>query len=132
MARLFARPQHNDAIENSAVAHTNVLTSPKRRERNPVSGNAIALATVNEVMTHTDWSWLAPRLPAMVGSETLAMVRSSTCMNVARDKPNVAIGRLAGRKKPMVGLATAFMAHAMEGCPPAPAQRQRRGRGRTP
>src|SRR6185437_12071531 len=100
MPRLVDRPQHNEAIENSIVAHTKVFTSPKRRDRNPVSGNAIALATVNEVITHTDWSWLAPRLPAMVGSDTLAMVRSSTCMKVPSDRPIVASGRLAGRNSP--------------------------------
>src|SRR6185437_249692 len=108
-----ARPQHNEAIENSAVAHTNVFTSPKRRERNPVSGNAIALATVNEVMTQTDWSWLAPRLPAIVGSETLAMVRSSTCMKVPSDNPIVASGRLAGRDSPKDWVALAAF-EAME------------------
>src|SRR5581483_6637988 len=100
MPRLVDRPQSNDAIENSSVAHTNVFTSPKRRDRKPVSGNAIALATVKEVITHTDWFWLAPRLPAMVGSETLAMVRSSTCMKVPSDSPIVASGRLAGRNSP--------------------------------
>src|SRR5690348_5021730 len=100
IVRLVARPQHNEASENSAVAQTNVFTSPKRRERNPVSGNAIALATVNDVMTQTDWFWLAPKLPAMVGSETLAMVRSSTCMKVPSDNPIVASGRLAGRNSP--------------------------------
>src|SRR5690348_15226041 len=114
MVRLVARPQHNEAIENSAVAHTNVLTSPKRRERNPVSGNAIALATVNDVMTQTDWSWLAPRLPAMVGSETFAMVRSSTCMKVPSDNPIVASGRLAGRNSPKLPAAAVAAVEAME------------------
>src|SRR5690348_4357265 len=100
MPRLVEMPQQKDAIENSSVAHTKVFTSPKRRDRKPVSGSAIALATVNEVITHTDWFWLAPRLPAMVGSETLAMVRSSTCMKVPSDSPIVASGRLAGRNSP--------------------------------
>src|SRR4051812_39874567 len=40
------------------------------------------LATTKEVMTQVAWSVEAPRLPAMVGSETLAMVVSSTCMKV--------------------------------------------------
>src|SRR5690348_14456554 len=97
IVRLVESPHISDAIENSSVDQTNVFTSPKRRDRKPVSGNAIALATVNEVITHTDWFWLAPRLPAMVGSETLAMVRSSTCMKVPSDSPIVASGRLAGR-----------------------------------
>src|SRR5690348_3086623 len=114
IARLVERPQHSEAIENSAVAHTNVRTSPKRRERNPVNGNAIALATVNDVMTQTDWSWLAPRLPAMVGSETLAIVRSSTCMKVPSESPIVASGRLAGRNSPKLPAAAVAAVEAME------------------
>src|SRR5690242_2364762 len=100
MPRLVESPHIRDAIENSSVAQTKVFTSPKRRDRNPVSGNAIALATVNEVITHTDWFWLPPRLPAIVGNETLAIVRSSTCMKVPSDRPIVASGRLAGRNSP--------------------------------
>ena len=40
------------------------------------------LATAKEVITQVPWSVLTPRLPAMVGIETLAMVVSSTCMKV--------------------------------------------------
>src|ERR1700742_2625191 len=42
------------------------------------------LATTNEVMIQVDWSVEAPRLPAMVGSETLAMVVSSTWVKVPK------------------------------------------------
>jgi hypothetical protein len=48
-----------------------------------VTGTPMPLATTKEVMIQVDWSVEAPRLPAMVGSETLAMVVSSTCMMVA-------------------------------------------------
>ena len=40
------------------------------------------LATTKEVMIQVDWSVEAPRSPAMVGSETLAMVVSSTWVKV--------------------------------------------------
>ena len=67
----------------------------------PVSGKAMALLTANEVMTQTAWLALAPRLPAMVGSETLAMVMSSTCMNIAIAMPIVASTRFGGEKPGM-------------------------------
>src|ERR1700761_2234643 len=44
------------------------------------------LATAKDVITQVPWSVEAPRLPAMVGSETLAMVVSSTCMKVPSAK----------------------------------------------
>src|SRR6185437_16602516 len=100
IARLVANPQASENRENSSTAHTNTFTSPKRRERNPVIGNVIACATVNDVMTQVDWSWLAQRLPAMVGNDTLAMVMSSTCMKVPSERPIVASDRLAGRNSP--------------------------------
>src|SRR6185437_16844921 len=71
-----------------------------------------ACATVNEVITQVDWSWLAPRLPAMVGNDTLAMVMSSTCMKVPSDKPIVARVRLAGRNSPSTPAAV-FALEAM-------------------
>src|SRR5690349_23443805 len=40
------------------------------------------LATAKAVMTQVPWEVETPRLPEMVGSETLAMVESSTCMKV--------------------------------------------------
>ncbi len=36
----------------------------------------------NRVITQVPWSELTPRLPEMVGIDTLAMVESSTCMKV--------------------------------------------------
>src|SRR3569833_1884626 len=80
--RLQAMPQRNEATVKAATAATKVRTTPKRPMNQPVSGTAMPFATANEVMTHVPWSVEAPRLPAMVGSETLAMVVSSTCMNV--------------------------------------------------
>jgi hypothetical protein len=62
----------------------------------PVSGRAMALLTANEVMTQVAWLELAPRLPEMVGNETLAMVVSSTCMNDASARPIVVNARFGG------------------------------------
>ena len=58
---------------------------------------AMAVLTANEVMTQVACCELAPRLPAMVGSETLAMVVSSTCMNEAIARPTVHSATLGGR-----------------------------------
>src|SRR4051794_41833030 len=43
----------------------------------------MAADTIYEVSTQVMVSWAAPRLPCMLGSATLAMVVSSTCMMVA-------------------------------------------------
>jgi hypothetical protein len=93
---LCAIPHNSEAREKATVAHTNSLTSPKRRLAQPVSGNAMAVLTAKEVMTQVACCELAPRLPAMVGSETLAIVVSSTCMNDASASPAVHSARLAG------------------------------------
>ena len=45
----------------------------------------MAFATPKEVITHVPWLSDEPRFPAIVGIATLAMVESSTCMNVASD-----------------------------------------------
>ncbi|MNS33366.1 hypothetical protein D3C72_654780 [compost metagenome] len=84
------------------VAQRNSFTSPKRRLSQPVSGSAIALLTANEVITQVPCSELTPRLPDMVGSATLAMVVSSTCMNVASDRPMVLSNRLGGVKEALL------------------------------
>ena len=49
----------------------------------PLMGRMTALDTRYEVSTHVPSSWLTDRLPAMCGSDTLAMLVSSTSMNVA-------------------------------------------------
>lgn len=95
---LWASPHSNEATVKASVDHTNNLVSPKRRLSQPVSGKAIAVLTANEVMTQVACCELAPRLPAMVGNDTLAMVVSSTCMNEAIARPTVHNATLAGRK----------------------------------
>ncbi|RMS18281.1 hypothetical protein ALP75_204584 [Pseudomonas syringae pv. actinidiae] len=92
-------PHRNDASTNRMVAHRNSLTSPKRRLSQPVNGKAMALLTANEVITQVLCSELTPRLPAMVGNATLAIVVSSTCMKVASDRPMVQSNKLGGVKE---------------------------------
>src|SRR5580658_4877517 len=53
-------------------------------ESHPLSGRTMAFETRYEVNIHVLSSWPAERLPAMCGSATLAMLVSSTSMNVAR------------------------------------------------
>src|SRR3984885_3330371 len=80
---LVERPQRNDMTVNNATDVTKVCTTPNRRINHPVNGTDTPLATAKEVMIQVPWSDETPRLPAMVGIETFAMVVSSTCMNVA-------------------------------------------------
>ena len=91
-------PQSQEANTNNRVEIKNNRTSPKRFASQPVIGIEMAFATPNEVITQVPCSELTPRLPEMVGRATLAMVVSSTCMKVARDRPMVAITRLGGEK----------------------------------
>ena len=51
----------------------------------PLMGSTMALDTKYDVSTHVLSSLLAPRLPAMYGSATLAMLVSKTSMNAARE-----------------------------------------------
>ena len=53
------------------------------------------LATTKEVMIQVAWSVEAPRLPAMVGSETLAMVVSSTWVKVPMARAKAVTARAA-------------------------------------
>src|ERR1700743_903607 len=108
MFMLCAIPHRNEASENSSVAQTNSFVSPKRRVRKPVSGSAMALLTANEVMTHVLWLELTPRLPAIVGNDTFAIVVSSTCMNVASDNPIVDSARFGGRNSVLIGHSPYF------------------------
>ena len=49
----------------------------------PLIGSTTAFETRYDVRTQVPSSWLTERLPAMCGSETLAMLVSSTSMKVA-------------------------------------------------
>src|SRR5579859_3691818 len=84
--RFQETPQRKDASVKSRTEPTKVLTMPYRIISHPVSGTDAPFATANEVITQVPWLVETPRFPAMVGIETLAMVVSSTCMNVPRAK----------------------------------------------
>lgn len=85
-----AIPHKNEVMINSSTEAKNSFVCPMRRDIQPVSGSAMALDTANEVITQVPYSELTPRLPEIVGSATLAMVVSSTCIKVASDRPMVA------------------------------------------
>jgi hypothetical protein len=53
---------------NSATEAVKVVTTPKRRMSQPVSGTVTPLAMAKAVMTQVAVSLLSPRLPAMVCS----------------------------------------------------------------
>lgn len=56
---------------------------PNSLPTTPVSGIAMAAATIYEVRTQDIWSWVAASEPCMCGKATLAIVESSDCMMVA-------------------------------------------------
>ncbi len=60
----------------------------------PVSGTEMPFETANDVMIQVPWFVLTPRLPAMVGSETLAIVVSRTCMKVPSASANAVMPRV--------------------------------------
>src|SRR5580692_7559438 len=80
--RLQATPHRKEATVKASTEKQNVRTTPYRPISQPVNGTPMPLATAKEVITQVPWSDDTPRLPEMVGSETLAMVESSTCMKV--------------------------------------------------
>src|ERR1035438_7075580 len=67
-------------------------------ESQPLSGSTMAFETRYDVNTQVLSSWPAERLPAIWGSATLAMLVSSTSMNVASVTVRAIIhGLTAGR-----------------------------------
>jgi hypothetical protein len=66
-----------------------------RSDSQPVSGVAMAAATMYEVSTHVISSCEADSVPCMCGSATLAMVLSSVCIRVASMIETVIMGRLS-------------------------------------
>src|SRR5262249_8169550 len=64
-------------------AVVNTRTAPNRPASQPVSGTMMASATEYEVITQVPWLELMPSAPEMVGTDTLAIVMSSTAMKFA-------------------------------------------------
>jgi hypothetical protein len=107
---------------NRITETTKVRTTPKRPISQPVSGTVTPLATAKAVITQVELSELTPRLPAMVVSETFAMVVSSTCMKV----PSASATAAAPRATPASGAGpSACAAAALTG--PRPDERWRHG-----
>src|SRR5271169_1175043 len=80
--RLQETPQSSEASVKSMTEITKVRTTPKRCIMKALTGTEMPLETAKEVMTQVPWSELTPRLPAIVGIDTLAIDESSTCMKV--------------------------------------------------
>src|ERR1700733_10260481 len=81
--RLGARPHRNELMVKMITHPINSRLRPNSIESQPVSGSTMAFEMRYEVRTQVLSSTVAERLPAMCGSETLAMLVSSTSMNVA-------------------------------------------------
>ena len=80
---VWASPHSIDAPTKPTMARMNSRLRPSLAPSHAVSGVAMAAATMYDVRTHVTVSAAAPRLACMCGSATLAMVESSTVMNVA-------------------------------------------------
>src|SRR5215469_3407503 len=82
IGKLSDRPQKNDAIVNPPTDISRMRLRPKKFDSQPVIGRMMPLETRYEVSTQVASSTVAPRLPAMCGSDTLTTVVSSTSMKV--------------------------------------------------
>src|SRR5580658_3563811 len=82
--RLGANPHSKELTVKIARQPMKNRLRPNRPASQPLIGRMIALETRYDVSTHVLWSLLAPRLPAMYGRATLAMLVSSTSMKAAR------------------------------------------------
>ncbi len=107
-SRLQAMPHRKEAKVKAITAKQKVRTTPKRCISQPVSGTVTPLATAKAVMTQVPLLVETPRLPEMVGSDTLAMVVSSTCMKVPSARAKAAIPS----ETPVSGPGPAFCAEA--------------------
>jgi hypothetical protein len=87
----LANPHTSEKTPNMPMQAVNTRTAPKRAASQPVSGTKIASATAYDVITQVPWLLLIPRLPAMLGTETLATVMSSTAMKFAAASTMAAI-----------------------------------------
>src|SRR5262249_13233212 len=87
-------PHNAENPPKRTMAVVKTRTAPKRAASQPVKGTMIASATEYEVMIQVPWLALMPRLPAMLGTETLAIVMSSTAMKFALAR------RIAARPSP--------------------------------
>ncbi len=119
---------------NSSTDTQKVFTSPNRRAIQPVSGTTMAAARPYDEITHVPMLGLTARLPAMVGTATLAIEVSSTSMNVDSATAIVKMGSRcggsgagpAGATGGRGGAASAVMAMVVTGRSRLPARSVRR------
>src|SRR5579872_1660948 len=78
-----AMPQSSELIVNRVMHSIKKRLRPNTPASHPLIGRTIAFETRYEVNTQVLSSLLAPRLPAMCGRATLAMLVSSTSMKAA-------------------------------------------------
>src|ERR1700739_4292436 len=81
--RLGAIPHRSELTVKIARHNMKKRLRPSTPANQPLIGNTIAFETRYDVRIQVLSSLLAPRLPAMYGSATLAMLVSSTSMNAA-------------------------------------------------
>src|ERR1700719_4857032 len=81
--RLGARPQSKELTVKIPRQDMKKRLRPSAPASQPLMGRMMAFETRYEVRTQVLWSLLAPRLPAMYGRATLAMLVSSTSMKAA-------------------------------------------------
>src|SRR5580700_671168 len=81
--RVGAAPQASELRVNSKMQTRKKRLRPNRPASHPLMGRTMALDTRYEVSTQVLSSLLAPKLPAMCGKATLAMLVSRTSMNAA-------------------------------------------------
>src|SRR5215469_1427169 len=81
--RLGAIPHSSDVAVKDAKQIMKKRLRPRAPANHPLIGRTTAFETRYDVSTQVLWSLLAPRLPAIYGSATLAMLVSSTSMKAA-------------------------------------------------
>ena len=106
--RFHAIPHRKEATVNARSAAVNTRTMPKRIINHPVRGTSTALVAAKAVMTQVPLSLLTPRSPHIVGSDTLAMVESSTCMNVPSAKAKAVMASFAPVSRGVVDVKVYF------------------------
>jgi hypothetical protein len=116
-------PHSTEAAVKPTTENRKMVFWPKRSHSQPVSGVAIADATIYDVSTQVIWSCEADRLPCMCGSATLAMVPSIACMMVASMIEMVIMPRLMPCGRPASNCSMALLMLPMRQC--------KAGRGRS-
>src|SRR6185503_16043505 len=81
-------PHMNDANTNNRMENVRYRLRPNVAAKNAVIGSTTTFDRMYDVATHAISSWVAPRLPAICGSETLMMVVSRISIIAAVIRPS--------------------------------------------